>query len=238
MLRINDRQPDDVYLIGFPKSGHTWCQYLLAGLTCGIDTARSQDALVQAIVPDLEFRSHYERFTSPVFFKTHQLPRADLRRVVYLVRDGRDALVSLMHYQRAMGLHPDWPTLIESPTGVAAPWHRHVAAWRSNPHRADILWVRYEDLLTDAERELTRIADFAGLTASAEAVAEAVDRARFDRQQQREAERGWVTPEWPKDHRFVRRGIAGSFRDEMPAEAQSRFLEVAGVVLDELRYER
>jgi hypothetical protein len=45
----------------------------------------------------------------------------------------------------------------------------------------------------------------------------------------KEIREGWEVQRWPKP--FVRRGMVGSFRDEMPAAALSYFLQEAGPTL-------
>lgn len=219
--------PDDIFLIGFPRSGHTWCQYLLAGLTCGLDTSRCPDSLVQEIVPDLDSVLSYGRHTRPMFLKTHAMPSPSHRRVIYLLRDGRDAMASYFHYYNDRVGKTDYLALVRDIPGLNARWHEHVDAWTSNPHNADLLLVKYEDLLRDPCGELQRIADFSGLGSSNAAVATAVGNAGFDKLQQREQILGWADQSWPKDKPFVRRGVIGSFRDEMPAEALEMFLREA-----------
>ena len=53
---------------------------------------------------------------------------------------------------------------------------------------------------------------------------------------QRETRFGWDNAAWPKDKPFVRRGIAGSFKDEMPPEALAQFVAEAGDTLQRFGY--
>src|ERR1700728_3872206 len=86
---IEDIDPGDIVVAGYPKSGNTWMQYLLAGLRFGIDVRLAPDSLVQELIPDMHSKRFYKRHLAPMFFKTHQLPKREFRRVIYLVRDGR-----------------------------------------------------------------------------------------------------------------------------------------------------
>jgi hypothetical protein len=47
----------------------------------------------------------------------------------------------------------------------------------------------------------------------------------------REQRFGWDNPGWPRDKPFVRRGVAGSYLDEMPEDALALFLATAGDTL-------
>ncbi|MEY2881913.1 MAG: hypothetical protein RLZZ15_4293 [Verrucomicrobiota bacterium] len=235
-LRLaHDHEARDVFVVGFPKSGHTWVQYLFAGLA-GLDTAQCADALVQELVPDLQSHLAYRRYMEPVVFKSHLLPRADYRRVIYLLRDGRDAMVSYFHHHNAIFPAVDFPTLIRRAPHLDARWHEHVEAWLANPHGAELLVVRYEELKRDPIAGLRRMADFAGLAATDDQIARAVAGAAFEKQKKREAEKGWEDKNWPKAHPFVRRGAVGSHRDEMPAEALALFEAEAGPTLRKLGY--
>lgn len=101
-IPISDFSPDDVFIVGYPKSGNTWFQHLVAGVVYGVDPKWAPIAAVQDLVPDASLLKYYRRYAPRMFFKEHSLPRPDYRRVVYLLRDGRDAMVSYRHYREAV----------------------------------------------------------------------------------------------------------------------------------------
>jgi hypothetical protein len=228
---INDHRADDVFVLGFPKSGHTWVQYLLAGLLCGVDASLCPDALVQEIVPDVLERVGYRRYTQPVFFKSHRLPRPDYRRVIYLLRDGRDAMVSYFHHYNALFPGMDFATLLRTTPDLPSRWHEHVEAWLSNPHGAELLVVKYEELIRDPVAQLRRICAFAGIAADDARLVRVSEAASFANMKQREKRLGWDHPTWPRDKAFIRRGTVGSYRDEMPPEVLALFQAEAGATL-------
>lgn len=233
---IGEHRPGDVFVVGFPKSGNTWMQYLLAGLAGGVDTARCADELVQELVPDVQERAGYRRYTEPVFFKSHAAPRADYRRVIYLLRDGRDAMTSYFRHHNAMSPPVDFVTLVRTAPGLAQRWHEHVEAWLANPFQASLHLVKYEELRRDPAATLRQIAGFAGLTVDEAVLVRAVEAASFENQQRREQALGWANKRWPRDQPFVRRGAIGSHRNEMPPEALALFLAEAGPTLRKTGY--
>ena len=233
---IDEHRPGDIFVVGFPKSGNKWMQYLLAGLVGGIDTTRCPDGLVQELVPDAQDRAAYRRYTDPVFFKSHDLPRAGCRKVIYLLRDGRDAMVSYFHHYNALFGPMDFVTLVRTAPGLATRWHEHVEAWLANPHGASVHIARYEELRRDPVASLRQIAVFAGVPVDEAVLASAVAAASFENQQRREQALGWKDPNWPKDRAFVRRGEVGGFRNEMPPEAMALFLAEAGPTLRKTGY--
>ena len=44
-------------------------------------------------------------------------------------------------------------------------------------------------------------------------------------------------PNWPEDGKFMRRGIIGAYKDEMPPEVLDMFMSKAGPTLKRLGYD-
>jgi hypothetical protein len=235
---IGNFAEEDVFIVGYPKSGNTWMQCLLAGAIYGVDLELAPDSLVHDFVPDVHYKRFYKRYSSPVFFKSHALPVPEYRRVVYLVRDGRDAMVSYWHHLQATNRHElDFLKLVQAGEGLfPCKWPDHVRQWLANPYKSRMIIVRYEDLKQDPVLELRRILDFAGVQRDLAVIQRAAQKASFAAMQERERRLGWENPQWPKDKAFVRRGAVGSYADEMPMAVQEAFLSEAGTVLEELRY--
>ena len=100
-----------------------------------------------------------------------------------------------------------------SPTAHPASPNPQAAGARG--HGREFLLVRYEDLLEDAAGGLRRIAEFLGIEASPERIAQAVERSSADSMRKLEsAQRNdWVTTrETRKDINFVRAAKSGQWR--------------------------
>jgi hypothetical protein len=234
---IQDVDPGDVFVVGYPKSGNTWMQYLLAGLGFGIDVRLAPDSLVQDLVPDMHFKSLYKRHLTPTFFKTHHLPQRQFRRVIYLVRDGRDVMVSYFHHLNALGNPMDYAKLIETGEGLfPCRWHEHVESWLANPYGAEMIMVKYESLHHDPISELEKICAFAGLERDPELLESIARKTTFEAMRGREKKLGWDNALWPRDKAFIRRGKIGSFTDEMPPQALEAFLTTSLPTLRRLSY--
>jgi hypothetical protein len=239
LVPIGERSAEDFFFVGFPRSGHHWTQYLIAYFALGLRPDVATDDLVQHAVPDIYDSKWYRRFREPMFFKSHEMPQPDYRNVVYLVRDGRDVIVSYYHYQRTVGVVEPVYFNPFSPIFSRAPvfWEDHVSAWLDNPHGARMIIVKYEDLLADTLSQTRRMCGFFGLERSDEFLKTAVEACSFAQLQAKEKRKEMVKKHWPEKSYF-RRGERGSFKDELPASVLEDFEQRAGHLLDRLGYPR
>jgi len=164
-----------VWLASYPRSGNTLTRILL-NRGFGIKTHSLYDdrhdigarpALSNIVghinhgMEPLQF-CEYARKSDKIFFvKTHELPDDDAK-TIYVVRDGRAAIVSYYHFSRFFS-RPD-TSLTDIVTGKDWPgaWSAHVDAWAPN-RRPNTLKLRFEDLVTESTSALRRIAEFVGL---------------------------------------------------------------------------
>jgi hypothetical protein len=165
------------------------------------------------------------------FSKTHELPQEDFP-AIYLIRDGRDAMVSYAHYILDYVNHipvEDQPncfydTLRDVIVGLNfGGWSNHILAWtqRSTPTAI----VKYEDLIADPIKLLHDAASSIGFRPS-------------------EAQRQGVrpVPDFDSLNRtfptFFRKGKVGAWKEEMPEDMYDLFWQHHSKAMDQLGYER
>jgi hypothetical protein len=192
------------------------------------------------MVPDVCDRRFYLRYHTPCYFKTHLLPQPQYKRIVYLLRDGRDVMVSYYHHQCAMmGQKADFLNMVCRGCNLfPCQWHEHVEAYLSLRSRTQMLTVRYEDLIEDTVGQLRRFCDFIGIERTEAMLQSARDHASFAAMRNKEQTSLWVKrPEWKdRGQPFVRRGIVGSHKDEMPPNVLAALLDCAGSTLEKCGY--
>lgn len=239
LLPIDRTDPQDVFIVGYPKSGNTWMQSLIAGVVYGLDPACLSYALVDDLVPDVHARSYYRRYRTPMHFKSHSLPEPKYRRVIYLLRDGRDVMVSYYHHLNALHGETDINFAEIVRTGrhlYPGKWHEHVKAWQANPYNAQIVTLKYEELSEDPVGQLSRICEFLSIERPV-ALLESVSKgSSFGMMREREEKFGLQDRAWPSDKFFIRRGVVGSHRDEMPGNVLDLFLSDAADTLRACAY--
>ena len=237
-LPIAERQTDDIYIVGFPKSGCNWLQNVAAGLFYGVSPGELPDSLIQELVPDIDYYRHYQRHFPTCVFRTHKLPQPEFRRVVYLIRDPRDVFVSLLHFRSALKRTPVSPAeqLRDSRFSGTA-WRTHVESWLDNPYAAEILTLQYEELRRDTVGELKRLSAFLGLSRNEAELRRLAEQTSFQRLREKEELYGKANPpNWPSQKRFFRRGQADSHVDELSAETETLLIEQVGPVLQRCGY--
>ena len=80
------------------------------------------------------------------------------KRVIYLVRDGRDAVTSYLHYLRAKGNQNVQLRDLVGPTPIepAGTWSSHVCGWQKGKCKEKV-FLRYDDLTSDTFSEVSRL---------------------------------------------------------------------------------
>lgn len=234
---ISHTLPEDVFIAGYPKSGNTWMQHLLASLLFGVEPQYLPDRLAQELVPDMHVKKYYKRFLPFSCFKTHAFPRPEYRKVIHLVRDGRDAMASYYAMNKALGKSSSLEEMIVDGKNLfPGKWHVHTRQWLDNPYDAEIIEVKYEDLLNEPQQELEKICAFLGLERSEDLIARCISGNSFKSMQKREKSYGMDNKKWNKDEKFVRKGKSGSYKTEVPDHLVQHFTDESSEELKHFGY--
>ncbi|MEX0808536.1 MAG: sulfotransferase domain-containing protein [Dongiaceae bacterium] len=171
-----------IWLASYPRSGNTLLRIVLRQCF-GIDSysiyndrtdiAKNAELvkLTGHVMMDLPASQFVrDRVASPelTFIKTHD-PPSDDSRAIYIVRDGRAAVLSYAGYFRNIRRRTD-VTLADVIRGTAGPfgsWSAHIEAWKPTA-RPDTLLLRFEDMVMDVAPAIAGISAFAGLAPIAE----------------------------------------------------------------------
>lgn len=238
-IPINDTREDDIFIAGYPKSGNTWVQNLVCSLQFGIDAKLLPDKLTQELVPDVHAKKYYKRIGDFTFFKTHNLPAPHMRKVIHLVRDGRDVMASYYAMNLAQGKRSSLEEMIIKGKDIfPSKWHKHSRLWIENPYQSEILTVKYEDLINDTFNQLSRILKFSNLERPAETISRAVEGNSFKEMQRKEKEFGWNNKNWNPEKKFIRKGRIGSFVEEIPSNLVDYFENEANRELQHFQYNK
>jgi hypothetical protein len=124
--------------------------------------------------------------------------------------------------------------------GTIGSWGENTMSWLgARGHDREFLLVRYEDLLEDTQREMTRISEFLGLYASRERIARAIELSTADNMRKLEDQQSntWVTTRTSrKDIPFVRSATSGQWKEGLPSASVLEIEEAWGPVMQLLGY--
>jgi hypothetical protein len=220
---------DDTYIVSYPRSGNTWTRFLIANLLYPEQPASFGN--IDRLIPESEelTRSQMARLSRPRIMKSHQYFDARFQKVIYIVRDPRDVLVSQFHYERKRRRIGDDYSIEQFVTIFLAgetcdygSWGTNVASWLVTREKSpNFLLLRYEDLVAHTAEELIRVASFLGRKPTPDLVIQAVERSSADHMRKLESGNASasVTKNTRTDIPFVRAAGAGSWRTALPEQS-------------------
>jgi hypothetical protein len=242
--RRADLNPEDAFLVSYPRSGTTWLRFLLfEALTKNNPIFGS----IKEAVPSLTKHHNAAAILGQRgrLIQSHERFSDGDRRVIYAVRDARSVALSEYQWQKRLGLEPgsldrfieDFVRGKSNPWGA---WDRHVRYWfASEPARRGHLHViKFEDLKRDTPGTLRLALSFLDVERTGEELRTVVDNNSVERMRDKEDEaraRGWRSSARP-DIRFVNQGRSEGWRDELN-RAQREAIETRfQSTLEELGY--
>lgn len=194
-------------------------------------------------------RRDLARAIRPRILKSHQYFDHRYPKIIYIVRDPRDVVLSEYHFdikRRAIADNFPLPQFVSRfvrgelnhPNGT---WGENVATWfytrRGDPR---FLLVKYEALQTQVMDEMGRIARFMGVSTDPDRLAFAVQQSSADRMRELEKKQGHLwssTRETRQDKPFVRSAKAGGWKVELPEVSIAEIESAWGGLMREIGYE-
>lgn len=152
-------------------------------------------------------------------------------KIVYLVRDPRDTVVSFAHFvhtpyaeSTAPAKPPEVSEVLRRQLGRSVQaWVQHVGAYLCFKEPFRIHFVFYERLLSSFEEELSRLLKYLEIDLGPKGLEEVRTKSAYETMK-------WSSP------RHVRRGRAGEWREELTPSQKEEALRLAGPMLQLLNY--
>jgi hypothetical protein len=183
--------PDDTFIVSYPRSGNTWTRFLVANLVYPEQPVTF--ANIERLIPDCEAMSSrcVKRVPRPRIIKSHEYFDPRYRKVIYIVRDPRDVALSYYDfsskYRHIEDSHPLTSFVSDFVAGRLSSfdwgtWGENVASWfYTRNGRPEFLLLRYEDMLSDTQSELAKVARFLNIEPATDRLVGVVERSSADR---------------------------------------------------------
>ncbi|MCW8830771.1 MAG: sulfotransferase domain-containing protein [Gammaproteobacteria bacterium] len=218
-------------LLGYPKSGNTWIAYMISYIFNTV----YDDYDAPGIHPKRESIRKYvkggllhESFEDKLgrVLKTHKknIELSD-EKVVYIVRDPRDVMVSYFFYKKNVGLNDENMQLDQFIVENLPAWVEHVSAWKG---RADAI-IRYEDATEMQFDCFLKLCNDLDVSVDESVIKAADDVFSFKNMSNRE--------KGDEDNAsFYRKGVVGDWKTYFSASDNEYIESHAGELMRELEY--
>lgn len=175
-------RPDDIWIVGFTKTGTTWMHNIVNKFKFVTDDSEviaekiesqffDKGALTDRFTESMKF---FDDLPSPRIFKSH-LPAFLLPKqlwtvkpkIIYTTRNPKDVALSAYHMMRNSiypfkGTLDDYCTSFMNDTGFFMPFFDHVQGFLQIRNLDNILFTVYEDVLSNQYDAIKRINEFLG----------------------------------------------------------------------------
>jgi len=167
--------------------------------------------------------------------KSHANYNPYYRKIIYLIRDPRDVMVSYYwHLKNSSHFKGTISQLIRSPLYGIEAWCNHVKDWvEKPPESCSIDFIRYEDIKNNSLETVSHVYKLLGYKVAKHVVAKALELSSVEIMKEVESYRNKF-----KNFEFVRKGGAGGYLKEMDEpdvayinERASRWLKMFGYVV-------
>ncbi|XP_067655607.1 sulfotransferase 1B1-like [Haliotis asinina] len=230
-LKIRD---DDIVIANWMRSGTHWVfemiSMLLNGNTETIPKKKEDHMMEYQPIRLLD------TLPSPRVINTHlhfrYLPE-DMKtkrcKVVYLLRDPRDALVSFYTLQSSRpavgydGKWKNWAALCLKGELIWGSWFDHVRDWERVFHEypnLDVHFWYYEDMKKNPLEELRKVSMFLGINSSEELLQAIVDKCHIERMKSDKLPYEWLEN---GECKHYEKGVAGSWKQIFTVEQYEEF---------------
>ena len=240
-------RPDDTFLVSYPKSGNTWMRFLIANLMQQNPPVGLLDADDLIPIVDGKSKKFFDSMKSPRIIKSHFSLIPAYKRVIYVVRDPRDVVLSQYHYQVKRGVLKKDASLdnyvqsfIKGEVCPYGSWGENVGSWfstrRDDPN---FLLVRYEDMLADVTSGAVQISNFLGLGGDANRIAMAVERSSLENMRKVEKAEGkkWDSTKGTRQEiSFFRSAKSGEGRAKLSRQSIEQIERAWGPLMQSVGY--
>lgn len=214
-------KPTDILLVSFPKAGNTWIRFILYNYFCstsGRFTEETSFDLVDDIMPEI---GHSDMSIEWMFPKVPRIVKTHLsgfihrkQRVVYILRDPRDVMVSYYKYAGATSrrnYQGSFSSFIRHPRFGLKAYFDHYESWEKHT----TYFLRFEHLKYDTFTQIHGLLQKLAIDCDDNYIRQAIEQSNLQnmRKAQKNSRESFEKKFSQKNYQFAREGKAGGWRD-------------------------
>ncbi|XP_073836598.1 luciferin sulfotransferase-like [Musca autumnalis] len=252
---------DDVFLVTFMKSGTTWMQETAWMLLNDLDYKGSAQLPLSQRSPFIEYHGIRPSFPnalklcemlpSPRLIKSHLpanlLPHQIWKKktkLIYVARNCKDVIVSSYHFTKALGYWSgdniaDYVNdFMNNDVMYTSYWSHVVNFWKIR-NKPNIFFVTYEEMKRNLKGVIERLCEFLEKPQlNDREMEQLLEHLSFDNMKENKQTNATAAikqriPNVDANFQFMRRGIVGSYKDELTPELKAKIDVWSKKVLDE-----
>ncbi|XP_061822200.1 sulfotransferase 1 family member D1-like [Nerophis lumbriciformis] len=242
--------PSDLLIATYPKAGTTWVQETVDLLLHNGNSEICKRASTPIRMPFLENSKRpgissgidlLKTMDPPRVIKTHLpfqlIPKGfweNKCKVIYVARNAKDNLVSYFHFDQMYLSHPDpgpWEHYVQKfMRGQVAwgSWYDHVKSYWEEREKRNILYLFYEDMKENPQREVERIMRYLDLSLPDDVISRIVELTSFENMKENPMANYSFMPRCIFDQSlctFMRKGQVGDWMNHFTPEQSAEFDE-------------
>ena len=184
----------DLFIVSYPKSGNTWVRLIVGELFFKNVNYNNLDNLLPESYSFKE-STYIETQDKFRIFKSHDYFDHRFNKVIYVVRDPREVLVSSYYFQIKVGtIKKNYSKRVFFKEFLRGKfnsnfgnWEQNVGSWLGSK-KSQIMFVRYEDLILNTKSEITKIAKFLGKNLTKKKLDQIIKKTSFNHLSKKEKE--------------------------------------------------
>ncbi|CAN8023396.1 unnamed protein product [Ixodes persulcatus] len=167
-------EPEDVFIVSYPKCGTTWMQYLVYNIfSGGVPPQNMGEFLSRSIFLEMTGSPAVKKMCRPGSIKTHfsfdKHPYSTRAKYLYIARNPYDCCVSFYHHTKSFpayffetGTFNEFFHMFLEGKVDSGDYFDNLLSWYDHRSDANVLFLTYEGLKKDTESWVLKMADFLG----------------------------------------------------------------------------
>jgi hypothetical protein len=228
-----------IFIASYPKSGTTWMQCIVYHLltkgekpnfdhislfTPFFDASKTFD-LDKCKLKGTYDENHHQILGRHVFnthFAWEMLPHAENMKYIYVIRSGKDAVVSFYHHLSNQddadifqGSFSEFLSMTLSGNLPYGSRERHILNWWNAYRKQEsstILFVKYENLITNLAEEVKKLIAFLNLEYTTEEINHVCQYMSFEYMKEHKQQFEPISVPWKQGFEFIRKGQIGDHK--------------------------